>query len=463
MKLVKNKKGMTLVEIIVSLLIASIVLVMAGSILLSSLSMYDQNTLEDLDKGLLDNAFRLVEEEITYAGEVQVRDTKLDKEEGYSVFKIENGELLYNGNEVYGEDTYHKRTLRMNVSKSSDTKMKLEMVLLDKDKVLLTRESIITFDNMDLLEDSKGFVADKNKTYTDAYVYFKKVDVALGDEPELDYSGTVLDQIECRDSLNDKGKFIEGVPYEIGDFVYLEIDGKQVWYRCMDAGPFNYNEVISDQRLVWKKIDPYHSITNGYLIGDVVIDKNTGDYYKCILSTWNKGVPIKLVMDYEPQYWKKIDKPTETNKICGITGLVSPGSGTVDEKDDNEIDIFDYDKLTGQGNIGEFVKYDGATWMKLLQGAGSIKPGEKNNQNQYVWQKIQPEWDPTSSYTSRDPNFNNKADVVIYYGFHYRVKEGQIIADGRIPATKNANGTWSVSEGWEKVRRAAGGGWQYYY
>ncbi len=80
----------------------------------------------------------------------------------------------------------------------------------------------------------------------------------------------------------------------------------------------------------------------------------------------------------------------------------------------------------------------------------NVKPGDKDNKGNYIWQKIQLTWNETSGY---NPN-----DIIFYEGDFYRVKAGQSFREGTKPASY-INTNWVANEGWEKVYFKSDGSW----
>ena len=72
-----NNKGMTLVEIVVVLLIASIIMTITGGILVNSLGYFDKTTQNSLDKQTVDGVLDFISSEITYATDVRINEDLL--------------------------------------------------------------------------------------------------------------------------------------------------------------------------------------------------------------------------------------------------------------------------------------------------------------------------------------------------------------------------------------------------
>ena len=85
-----NNKGMTLVEIVVVLLIASIIMTITGGILVNSLGYFDTTTKKSLDKQTLDGVLDFISNEITYATDVRVSNTKPDDRDWHYLYVLKN-------------------------------------------------------------------------------------------------------------------------------------------------------------------------------------------------------------------------------------------------------------------------------------------------------------------------------------------------------------------------------------
>ena len=105
-----NNKGMTLVEIVVVLLIASIIMTITGGILVNSLGYFDTTTKKSLDKQTLDGVLDFISNEITYATDVRVSNTKPDDRDWHYLYVLKNdknkGRLYRDGKAVFDDDYY---------------------------------------------------------------------------------------------------------------------------------------------------------------------------------------------------------------------------------------------------------------------------------------------------------------------------------------------------------------------
>ena len=129
-----NNKGMTLVEIVVALLIASIIMTITGGILVNSLGYFDTTTKKSLDKQTLDGVLDFISNEITYATDVRVSNTKPDDRDWHYLYVLKNdknkGRLYRDGKAVFDDDYYiNNRDLQMDVRGFTTNGYRLDLTL----------------------------------------------------------------------------------------------------------------------------------------------------------------------------------------------------------------------------------------------------------------------------------------------------------------------------------------------
>ena len=118
-----NHNGFTLVEITVSLLIASIGMMIATTLILNSMGYFDKTVATDLDKQALDGVKDYVQNELIYASSVVISDEYPSDKTSSSYGKwhwlyVKDGELYrYNNYDVeaksihvYNTDFYNNKS-----------------------------------------------------------------------------------------------------------------------------------------------------------------------------------------------------------------------------------------------------------------------------------------------------------------------------------------------------------------
>ena len=100
----QNKNGFTLIEIIVSLAIGSIVLLIAGTMIVSSSGFLSTTTDYDIDKRALDSIIEFVRDEAEYSYDVRLMSyndkdaPKINDEDDWHCFYVKD-KILYMDNE----------------------------------------------------------------------------------------------------------------------------------------------------------------------------------------------------------------------------------------------------------------------------------------------------------------------------------------------------------------------------
>lgn len=91
-----NNKGFTLMEIIVTLLISSLVMMIAGSLILNSLGYFNKAATTDADKQSLDLLADFVRDQLLYASDVKVLKSNEERPEGndWKWLYVKDGRLM---------------------------------------------------------------------------------------------------------------------------------------------------------------------------------------------------------------------------------------------------------------------------------------------------------------------------------------------------------------------------------
>lgn len=468
MKLLKDKKGMTLVEIIVVLLIMSILLVIMGSLILNAFSYFNKTTDQDINKRSLDSISEYVRSELLYASDVRVQEEKPDDEEWNSLYIID-GKLYKNDETVYSEGFYNHNDLVIKLRGFEQYRLDLNYSFKDIDKA----NAYSTEDTLELLnlkikiENENEFnpfsnistvttVSDKVKIY-----YQKSIKVTEEEIPIDPDEGTVADQIECLNFHNNRMDYnpefgdahVGKDNYRIGDMVFYN----GYWWQLYSQIGVSESVYPGSYRHVWKKISAEFDKNSVYVKGDIVYKYNndgTLTYYEAQgdLITWTAELT-------DTHWWKEVDKP-KTNKLaCSTT--VTPAYQ--DEKGESVIykilNFLEKNNLTlddipefGKDGVnnhkaGSFVKvYDEQKgiyryFLKLRNGQeNNNKPGEKPGSNdKLIWQEMKIDWDEYSGY---------EIDDVVY-----RCKEGYYLAlQGEEYYGSNINNI-NNSRYWEKLNK----------
>lgn len=289
----KDIRGMTLVEVVVVLLIASISMIITGGILINSLGYFDTSTKYSLDKECLDGISEYIGTEIKYATDVLVSPNK-PSDKDWHVLYVNNDILYRDDKEVFSEDYYSKRKLVINLRGFTvgEHRLDMKLKLVDKkdEEVYQTKNTfeLVNF-NMNDTKTEKDIFSNIS-TYTTLDInnklwYIKDSSSTIFDDTDKPSSTPVTggnmvgDQIKCLNTKNIRGEFIDGsYQYNYGDFVYYN----GFWWQKMEQNNFDnyYPGVQLENIRRWKKISDEFDYYSHYEVGDIVKYNNVK--YICI-------------------------------------------------------------------------------------------------------------------------------------------------------------------------------------
>lgn len=460
MKRKLDHKGFTLVEIVVVLLIVSIVMALAGSIILSSFDLFGDSTQEDVSKRALDEISRYVNEELEYASDIRITHTKPDGD-NWCYLDIVDGALVQNddaGNvmneyKVFSTTFYYGNRLEMTLSdfiNSDQFDIQYSFVKNEKEEygvlntlklsnLTLRSEKDSSYLPFDGLNDTYALSNQNVRIY-----YIRKATQTVVDEKPLKITGTVADQIAFLNNYNNNQMWIDNHLYRRGDMAFYN---GYWWYCLVDSSPIN---TPPDQQISnWKKIDAYFDTKSGYQRGDIVIFEE--NYYRCkadIIQTGYNPVPS------DPNGWQwELLKDTADKTIEDILkGTVYTNSfqikvQTVRNELDDAVDIKEYKKDQSYQK-DDIVKiyasgFDGdddlADYYICVTGSTKENPQDSDK---YEWKHLQIRFDDSSGY--------NKDDVVFYYSNRgIYIKAQQNIKKKTVPANdmNHPKEYWSIVGG----------------
>lgn len=197
-KLKNDKRGMTLIEMIISLVILSILMTSTMGMLTSSISIFTSTSMAALDKMVGNSVFNTIENAAKYATHMKLvdRGTAVDESEYVQKISIENlepetdsGKLWYKMDgeassvNLFSDDFYMGRTVQYKIQKvGSDHKhIKLSVTVYREGEPCYARDGVIKCVNLGLLKsgvssneiDDKGLTKDsESTTYYNQDIYF---------------------------------------------------------------------------------------------------------------------------------------------------------------------------------------------------------------------------------------------------------------------------------------------------
>ena len=471
-----NKKGFTLIEIIVSIMIASIGMVIATTIILNSMGYFNKTTVADHDKQAVDGIKDYVQDELMYATEIRVVSSSNAPEGEWYWLYIKDGRL-YRGDytdesketEVYGTDFYNRRTLKMTAKKFKVNRIDLSFAFLDdKASTIYKTKTTIELLNTELKSDSDLSLQYLNTkdvdllTESDYRIYYKKGSLPINevedngeeDEPDVERDGTVRDEINCIEGSDfDKGKWQSGVIYQKGDYVYLEKEGKKTFYKSL-SDENNYEPGAEGVHL-WKPLLSEFIDWNRYEEGDIVF--HNGLYYQCLTSTggasqspdasvghtWSTGYAtveeLLIKRNVIPNYFKcPIENGTVEDSFKGVD--LTKAEKWVSRYYTKGSIVY---LRNGQGinDLKYYIAIDNGTMANPLDASAPYT----------IWKCLDSKFDDHSKYQIGDIIYVMENGKKTYY---------KVILNtpGAIPAGNYKN-PLKDSSGWQKVEKDSNGNW----
>lgn len=424
-----NKNGFTLIEIIVSIAIFSAVIAVLGSVMISGFKYFYETSNTDLDKRSIDQLSSYVREQLLYATDVKIQNSKPEGK-WYSISVVDNKLHHYDQDEIdlnaFNNDSYYNgHSFKMTVKAYENNRLDLSYSMLDGTEALYTTRDTLELMNVTSIENAP-FADEKIVGQDDLKIYYKKDKTAInnsggsGEDSPFEVIGTVADQISDITLIN--GRYMhtnqERMSFEYGDFYYYE----GYWWKFIDKAPYTSvtgkpGDISYHHR--WKKIDAQWMAGSGYEYGDIV--QHNGKYYRCVDKN---GQNITDLPDYEPGqnywmvFWEEITNSFD-NKIPNVRGEETSETTknkrlktVIKELPNSELEL---EKIpiynsSHKYSIGDVVKIDYHGIYKYFKKIvdNNIGPGEKekniylNNAYNVGWKTLSVDWDDCSAYEIGD-------------------------------------------------------------
>ena len=419
----KNRHGFTLIEIIVSIAIASIVLLIAGSMILSSTKFMGTTVETDLNKRKIDSTIDFIRGEIIYS--TDVRFVKEDsqyapnyqKDNNWHYIYIKDGYLYHDGQKVFGEEFYNSDIFSVDIKGNYENKQRIDMKysLLDyhKENVYSSRDTVM-FMNLSVSEDIQKqalYTADYYELSYNGYwlFYNKKYTEPVIENPK-EGDGTVHDQLLSMALGTNRWFYSTSYFYRFGDRVF-----HNGYWWMYNATTNSGSDVPGTSSSFWKRLTSEWTEQSRYSIGDVIIFE--GKYYRRIVdASWNakptdqwnkqweeisKEVAQETVYNIPDNEYVAYDKKTVISKLNNIDLDKIP---TYIPENNNSYHVFynetptkatDFVKIKDQVVTGDYYHY----YYRVFN--NDAKPGEKSN-GFFGWQEIKIDYDENSAYVVGD-------------------------------------------------------------
>ncbi len=161
MKNIKNRKGFSLVEVIVSMLIVSIILTFATSFFFTGEKMFANSVKGNTSKMIGDNVLEFISEKLTYATNVEVlKNTNVSSAKYANVIYMNSEKTIAfktsisNKENLYSKDYYNGNTIKLIVAVLPDNCIKVTIKVLDKDEEQYSTYNVIKPINLKLQNNS---------------------------------------------------------------------------------------------------------------------------------------------------------------------------------------------------------------------------------------------------------------------------------------------------------------------
>jgi len=167
MKLLKSTKGFTMVEMVVSMLIVSIILVFATSFLFTGQNLFDNTIKGNSSKLIGDNVINFVSERLKYASDIEVRNNSNVTNAKYqNVFSVNSNGYLgfknptFSDENVFGNEFYSKNSIKATVKVLENNCISITVIVFDVDKVseLYSTTNVIKLMNINVSGNSVEIV-----------------------------------------------------------------------------------------------------------------------------------------------------------------------------------------------------------------------------------------------------------------------------------------------------------------
>ena len=141
MRALKKAKGFTLVEIIVSMVVVSIILVFAASFFFTGGTMFSNTVKSNTAKLVGDNSLSFIADRIKFASKLELKSAGSASDAKYSnVLYVADNKIGYNsgGNDnsnIFGDDFYSGSTVRISAKALSSNNIELKVTVYDFDNI----------------------------------------------------------------------------------------------------------------------------------------------------------------------------------------------------------------------------------------------------------------------------------------------------------------------------------------
>lgn len=427
----KNKKGFTLVEIIISIAIGSIVLMIAGSMFVSSFKFLFSTTDTDLDKRAVDSLIDVVRSDVEHSYDVRLvkADSDMAKEltteNGWHSYYVKEN-VLYRDNEKLLDNSYYNKKnfeLYANGNYENGVRVDFKYVLKNNDETAYSARDTIMFLNVTTAKEilDVGLYKDGYVPLTgeiDGYRLYFSDKYKAPNMPNNTGDGTIESIQNYITSYNYRGVYNpnHSYQYQKGEIVW---HNGYWWERLAYSDKREPGTSFGWKRLTkeycQKNLDAPNNMYSSYEKGDIVIYNNY--YYEAIQDVIENDGSQYYGFITDTSRWKKIGSINDSSAINyvnqhtyekrqiytnSVVEKYLPLNIDLRDISKENFQIFDSNKNYTDGDIVKMQNsvdphfYD--LWIKKACFNVNKAPGTPDS----GWVKIDVSWDSGSSYVQGD-------------------------------------------------------------
>lgn len=423
-----NKKGFTLIEIIVSIALMSIVLMIVGTIIISTTGLLSKSTQSDLHKRAIDEIIDFVRSEIQYSSDVRVVKEKpktTNEKDDWHCLYVKDDVLYRDDQQLFTKDFYSNGKLNMNAKCSYESNQRIDISysLRDENEVLYSSRDTIVLFNLKVSDEIKnqGLYTQESQDLSigsdgNGYrIYYNKYLSISDSKTQSTSNGTVEDIQKNMFYGNYFGAFIgeKNIQYKLGTIVWHDgfwwealndndssVPGKNFAWKCLDANFTSESQGSGKNKL-----------SSGYEKNDIVIYNE--NYYQAL-----KYVQWDAPIVSDKECWEllgsihnsKIVEKVKKNKYSqrntfnndNVLKIHLPSNIDLTDPSHKNISLYE-DKLYKINNIVKIKSELNNEYYDLYCKIGNLesisKPGSGPSSG---WLKLNINYSDTSAYKKND-------------------------------------------------------------
>lgn len=180
MKRIKSKKGFTLVETVIGIVVFMILAGTASGVMLTAFNLYGRSSMKNRAQNVGDTVYELIDKRLSYCYELVIGDNSESYANGMMCIKIgKDGKSVRMGNvespsEFIDSDEFDGMKLTVTASIYDNTMVNISVTLIAEDdgRTLYSRDGYIKLFNSNDLEGASGTDSEEDYSSDDDDLYF---------------------------------------------------------------------------------------------------------------------------------------------------------------------------------------------------------------------------------------------------------------------------------------------------